>query len=239
MLDNTKGLTSRNIAEARRQSILGGFDRLQYLQYDENGNRYPVWINGAEQMFNDLNIRDTQTVEDLLKTSDWKIDAPPNADRNALGKFVEREPGDRTGEVIFNLRNGRGETTTVRVGQNGTLQERVGEGDNARWVSFDRKLSEGRTARMTQYEGDLPSNIKNEIEQTMQSALESSKIGDPVQAIDYLRINITRTLGNRSDTEAGRAYIEAKMEEFKRRLNPAPATPSMNGIGNQRSRLRK
>ncbi|MDR0637650.1 MAG: hypothetical protein LBG27_01895 [Spirochaetaceae bacterium] len=244
MLD--KGLTTRNIAEARRQSILGGFDHLQYLQYDEYGNRHPVWINGAKQLFNDLNIRDTQTVEDLLKVSDWKIDAPKNTDENILGKFVEREPGDRTGEVIFNLRNGKGETATVRVGPNGTLEERVEEDGGIRWISFDGKLSEGRTARMTRYEAKLPADIRNEIEQTVQMLLEKSKAANTSlqaeQFVDHLRFNITRALGNRVSTETGKAYIESKIDEFRQKMNPAPApvpaAPSMRGVGSQRNTLR-
>ncbi|MDR0586201.1 MAG: hypothetical protein LBG26_03075 [Treponema sp.] len=237
MLD--KGLTSGNIAEARRQSILGGFDRLQYLQYDENGNRYPAWVNGSEKIFNDLNVRDTQAVEDFLKAGDWKIDAPAGADTNTLGVFVEREPGDRTGEVIFNLKNGKGETATVRVGVNGTLEERVEEGGRTLWVPFDKKLSEGRTAKLARYEAALPADIKTKIENAARNALDGARTGDPAQYSDYLRVNLTKALGNRTSTEAGRAYIEAKMEEFRQNMNLKPAAPSMRGVGSQRNALRR
>lgn len=190
----------RNLEQVRRMSLSGALDYMHSNQYDENMNRHSVWIGNSENLYNQLNAKETETVSNLLRVNDWRI----VGDR---GFFEEKEPGDRTGQVHFNIKNSHGATATVRVGEGGELEKKEGN----RWVSFNNELSAGRNESIARFEASLSSGIRSQIETTMNNFISGRTNEDPYQ----LEINIRRALGNRATTDQGKAYIAAKMEEYR------------------------
>ena len=211
----TKAGGLRNLAQARSMSLGGAFDYMSYNQYDENMKAHPVMIGRSEELFSQLNAAETQNVMDALKANDWHIKTPEG--EQPQGFFEESEKGNRTGQVHFNLENGKGETATVRVGHDGNLQKKEAEDGRTRWVPFGKELEAGRNLTMAQFETRISDSSKAKINDAMDRAVTSTRGTSSDSVISNFRSLLSKELGNKAKTEEGKAYIEKMVEELRKR----------------------
>ena len=201
----------RNLEQVRRMSLSGQLDYMNSNQYDENMNRHSVWLGDTENLYNQFNARETETVSNLLRANDWSI-------VGNRGVFEERESGDRTGQVHFNIRNSNGETATVRVGLDGKLEKKDGD----RWVSFENEVAAGRTEIIRQVDERLTPEARERINTALYNATEHRGWRVPgtrsdTYGVTYLRRILRAELGSIAETENGIAYIEEMLAQASRR----------------------
>jgi len=192
----------RDIKLVRKMAKNDMFEGDHFSATDIYGTTRMVQVPGTKEFQDQFMARDNQDVQTAIRATDWNIEQ---------SKFEEIN-GDKTGQNHFILVNSSGEKATVRVEEDGKLYKMVDENRN-KWESFEEDLQSGTTRGNINFEESLTANVRGQIDAAMTRVPRDYR-GNPES---FIRERITAALGNAASTHQGRAFIDAKIQEYRNR----------------------
>ena len=174
------------------KAIEGSGDFLDYVHYDQFGNRSLRAHPDAQRIMAQREANQRQTIEKATIASGWEFEGNPD--------FKEWEEGDTTGLITHTLKRGDERVEVMTIGKDVMMKKGNG------WVPFDQEITRGRTASINEFETNFRSRypeIWDKIDQIMNNRPNANTV----------KFDIKEAMGNIGTTDIAKAWIDKIADE--------------------------